>query len=236
MRNALYRNLGNGKFEDVTVKAGLDRPPFYGMGVAIGDYDNDGHSDLFITGFPSSALFRNNGNGTFTEVTDKAGVKNPGRWAASAAWFDYDRDGYLDLVVTNYVRFSFDDAKKCEVTGVRSYCEQLAYQGMPLTLYHNNRDGTFTDVSDASGFDKLVGRALGVVAIDLNDDGLTDICLSPRPSPNLLLINQHNGTFHDIAVDAEVAYSRRPCQSRYGRRYRRCQRRRRARLGRDQLQ
>jgi enediyne biosynthesis protein E4 len=207
VRNALYRNLGNGKFEDVTVKAGLDRPPFYGMGVAIGDYDNDGHPDLFISGFPSSALFRNNGNGTFTEVTDKAGVKNPGRWAASAAWFDYDRDGYLDLVVTNYVRFSFDDAKKCEVTGVRSYCEQLAYQGMPLTLYHNNRDGTFTDVSEASGFDKLVGRALGVVAIDLNDDGWTDLFIARDASPNLLLINQHNGTFADIAVDAEVAYN-----------------------------
>jgi enediyne biosynthesis protein E4 len=207
VRNALYRNLGNGRFEDVTVKAGLDRLPFYGMGVAVGDYDNDGHPDLFISGFPSSALFHNNGNGTFTKVTDQAGVKNPGRWAASAAWFDYDRDGYLDLVVTNYVHVSFDDAKKCEVNGVRSYCEQLAYQGMPLTLYHNNRDGTFTDVSAPSGFDKLVGRALGVIAIDLNDDGWTDLFIARDASPNLLLINQHNGTFADIAVDAEVAYN-----------------------------
>lgn len=207
VRNALYRNLGNGRFEDVTTKAGLERIPFYGMGVAIGDYDNDGHPDLFISGFPSSALFHNNGNGTFTEVTDKAGVKNSGRWAASAAWFDYDRDGYLDLVVTNYVRFSFDDAKKCEVNGVRSYCEQLAYQGMPLTLYHNNRDGTFSDVSRLSGLDKVVGRALGVVAIDLNDDGWTDLFIARDASPNLLLINQHNGTFADIAVDVEVAYN-----------------------------
>jgi hypothetical protein len=207
VRNALYRNLGNGKFEDVTTQAGLDRLPFYGMGIAVGDYDNDGHPDLFITGFPSSALFHNNGNGTFTEVTDKAGVRNPGRWAASAAWFDYDRDGYLDLVVTNYVRFSFDDPKKCEVNGMRSYCEQVAYQGMPLTLYHNNGNGTFTDVSAPSGFDKLVGRALGVVAIDLNDDGWTDLFIARDASPNLLLINQHNGTFADIAVDAEVAYN-----------------------------
>src|SRR5438128_1693529 len=106
VRNALYRNLGNGKFEEVAAKAGVDRLDFYGMGVAVGDYDNDGHPDLLVTGFPSSALFHNNGNGTFTEVTDRAGVKNPGKWAASAAWFDYDRDGYLDLVVTNYVRFS----------------------------------------------------------------------------------------------------------------------------------
>jgi enediyne biosynthesis protein E4 len=207
VRNALYRNLGNGKFEDVAAKAGVDHLSFYGMGVAVGDYDNDGHPDLFITGFPSSALFHNNGDGTFTEVTEKARVQNSGRWAASAAWFDYDRDGYLDLVVTNYVRFSFDDAKKCEVNGMRSYCEQVAYQGMPLTLYHNNRDGTFTDVSRQSGLDKLVGRALGVVAIDLNDDGWTDLFIARDASPNLLLINKHDGTFEDIAVDAEVAYN-----------------------------
>jgi len=207
VRNALYRNLGDGKFEEVAAKAGVDRLDFYGMGIAVGDFDNDGHPDLFVTGFPSCALFHNNGNGTFTEVTDKAGVKNPTRWAASAAWFDYDRDGYLDLVVTNYVRFSFDDPKKCEVSGMRSYCEQLAYQGMPLTLYHNNRDGTFTDVSAQSGFEKLVGRGLGVVAIDVNDDGWTDLFITRDASPNLLLVNQHDGTFKDIAGEAEVAYS-----------------------------
>jgi enediyne biosynthesis protein E4 len=207
VRNALYRNLGNGKFEDVAAKAGVDRLDFYGMGVAVGDYDNDGYPDLFITGFPSSALFHNNRNGTFTEVTERAGVKNAGRWAASAAWFDYDRDGYLDLIVTNYVRFSFDDPKKCEVNGMRTYCEQTAYQGMPLTLYHNNRDGTFTDVSARSGLGKLVGRGLGVVAIDLNGDGWTDLFVARDASPNLLLINKHDGTFEDIAVDVEVAYT-----------------------------
>lgn len=206
VRNALYRNLGNGKFEDVAAKAGVDRLSFYGMGVAAGDFDNNGFPDLYVTGYPSSALFHNNGNGTFTDVTDKAGVKNSGKWGASAAWFDYDRDGYLDLIVCNYVRFSFDDPKKCEVNGTRAYCEQVAYQGMPLTLYHNNGDGTFTDVTVRSGLEKLIGRGLGVVAIDVNDDGWPDLFVARDASPNLLLINKHDGTFEDKALDAEVAY------------------------------
>jgi hypothetical protein len=145
VRNALYRNLGNGRFIDVAAKAGVDSIGFYGMGVAVADYDNDGFPDLLVTGFPNCALFHNNGNGTFTDVTDRAGLRNEGKWAASAAWFDYDRDGFLDLVVTNYARFSFEVAKKCEVNGSMTYCEQVAYEGMPLSLYHNNRDGTFTD-------------------------------------------------------------------------------------------
>jgi hypothetical protein len=206
VRNALYRNLGNGKFEDVAAKAGIDRTTFYGMGVAVGDFDNDGFPDLYLTGFPESALFHNNGNGTFTNVTEKAGVKNAGKWGASAAWFDYDRDGLLDLVVTNYAEFSFDNPKKCDTNGVRSYCAQVAYQGLPLTLYHNNGDGTFTDVSAKSGLAKLVGRALGVLAIDVNDDGWPDLFIARDASPNLLLINKKDGTFEDAALDAEVAY------------------------------
>ena len=118
LSNALYRNLGNGKFENVAAKAGLDKLNFYGMGVAAADFDNDGYQDLYVTGYPASALYHNNRNGTFTNVTDKAGVKNAGKWAAGAAWFDYDRDGLLDLIVTNYAQFSFDDPKKCEVNGV----------------------------------------------------------------------------------------------------------------------
>ncbi len=207
LRNALYRNLGHGKFEDVAAKAGVDELGFYGMGVAVGDYDNDGFPDLFVTGYPSCALFHNNGNGTFTRFTDKAGVANTGRWAASAAWFDYDNDGRLDLVVTNYVKFSFDDPKRCSTKGVPSYCEQIAYQGMPLTLYHNNGDGTFSDVSAPSGLAKQVGRGLGVVAIDVNDDGWTDLFIARDASPNLLLVNKRNGTFEDVALDAEVAYN-----------------------------
>ena len=205
VRNALYRNIGNGKFEDVSAKAGVDRVEFYGMGVAVGDFDNDGFPDLYVSGFPSSALFHNNGNGTFTDVTARAGVKNAGRWAASAAWFDFDQDGYLDLVVTNYARFSFNEIKKCELNSVRSYCEQKSYPGMPLTLFRNNGNGTFMDVSEKSGVAKLVGRALGVVAIDVNDDGWPDLFVARDASPNLLLINKRNGTFEDSALEAELA-------------------------------
>ncbi|PYU42855.1 MAG: CRTAC1 family protein [Acidobacteria bacterium] len=206
VRNALYRNIGNGEFEDVSAKAGVDRLEFYGMGVAVADFDNDGFPDLYVTGFPVSALFHNNGDGTFTDITDRAQVRNAGRWAASAAWFDFDRDGYLDLVVTNYAHFSFDDIKKCELNGRRTYCEQKAYPGMPLTLYHNNGDGTFTDVSAKSGLAALVGRALGVVSIDVNDDDWPDLFVARDASPNLLLLNKGDGTFIDSAVNAEVAY------------------------------
>jgi len=206
VRNALYRNLGNGKFEDVAAKAGLDHIDFYGMGAAVGDFDNDGFADIYVTGFPESALFHNNGNGTFTNVTEKAGLKNFGKWAASAAWFDYDGDGLLDLIVTNYAHFSFNDVKSCELNGMRTYCEQKMYAGLPLTLYHNNGDSTFTDVSEKSGLAKLIGRALGVIAIDVNDDAWPDLFVARDASPNLLLINNKDGTFTDVGVNAEVAY------------------------------
>ncbi len=206
LSNALYRNLGDGRFENVAAKAGLDKLNFYGMGVAAADFDNDGYQDLYTTGYPASALYHNNRDGTFTDVTDKAGVKSARKWAAGAAWFDYDRDGFLDLIITNYAQFSFEDPKKCELNRVRAYCVQTAYTGLPLTLYHNNGDGTFSDVSRRSGFDKLIGRGLGVVAVDVNDDGWPDLFIARDASPNLLLINKHDGTFEDIALEAEVAY------------------------------
>ena len=207
LRNALYRNLGGGKFENVTERSGLAKIPFYGMGVAAADFDNDGYPDLFITGYPSCALFHNNRNGTFTDVTEKAGVKNAGKWAASAAWFDYDHDGRLDLFVANYAQFSYKDGPKCDYQGMRTYCAQTAYKGEPPTLYHNNGDSTFTNVTERAGLAKLVGRGLGVVAIDVNDDGWPDLFVARDASPNLLLINQHDGTFKDAALDAEVALS-----------------------------
>jgi hypothetical protein len=151
-------------------------------------------------------LFHNNGNGTFTEVTEQAGVANAGRWAAGAAWLDIDRDGRLDLLVTNYAQFSFNDEKKCSINGVRAYCAQTAYTGMPLTLYHNDGNGKFSDISESSGVAKFVGRALGVVALDVNDDGWTDLFIARDASPNLLLINQKNGTFRDVAPESEIAY------------------------------
>lgn len=204
-RNALYRNLGNGKFQDVAVAAGVDRIPFYGMGVAVADYDNDGFEDLYITGYPSSALFHNNGDGTFTNVTDKAGVSNAGKFGASAAWFDYDRDGRLDLFVANYVKFSYDGPQHCAYEGQPSYCAQTAYKGESPRLYHNNGDGTFTDVTAQAGLSNLVGRALGVVAIDADGDGWPDLFVARDASPNLLLINKHDGTFEDVGLRAEVA-------------------------------
>jgi hypothetical protein len=207
IRNALYRHLGSGKFAEVAEQAGVDRIPFYGMGVAAADYDNDGFQDLFVTGFPSCALFHNNGNGTFTDVTGKTGVQNSGKWAASATWFDYDRDGRLDLFICNYARFSFQDRHRCDFAGVPSYCEQKAYEGDSPRLYHNNGNGTFTDVTAPSGVEKYAGRALGVVSIDANEDGWPDLFVARDASPNLLLINKQSSTFEDVALGAEVAYS-----------------------------
>jgi enediyne biosynthesis protein E4 len=205
VHNALYRNLGNGRFEEVAQAAGVDKIPFYGMGVAAADYDNDGFQDLYVTGYPRSMLFHNNGDGTFRDVTEKAGVLNAGKWGASAAWFDYDRDGLLDLFVCNYVRFSYSDIKRCEMAGLPGYCVQTAYEGDSPTLYHNNGDGTFTDVTAQAGLDKLAGRALGVVAVDINDDGWDDLFVARDASPNLLLINRKDGTFTDMGLDAGVA-------------------------------
>jgi hypothetical protein len=204
-RNALYRNLGNGKFQDVAARAGVDRIPFYGMGVAAADYDNDGFEDLYITGYPSSALFHNNGDGTFTNVTEPAGVSNPGKFAASAAWFDYDRDGRLDLFVANYAKFSFDGPQHCTFEGKPTYCAQTEYEGDSPRLYHNNGDGTFTDVTSRARLADLEGRALGVVAIDADGDGWPDLFVARDASPNLLLLNKHDGTFRDAGQSAEVA-------------------------------
>jgi len=207
VRNALYRNLGNGKFEEVAAKAGVDRISFFGIGVAVGDFDNDGYPDILATGYPERALFHNNRDGTFSEVTGKAGLKGLGRWSTGAAWFDYDRDGLLDLVICHYGQMSFDSAPRCEFRGTPTYCAPRSYgEGAPLALYHNKGDGTFADVSNPSGVDKNIGRGLGAVAVDVDDDGWTDLFVTRDGSPNLLLMNQRNGTFRDFAMDAEVAY------------------------------
>jgi hypothetical protein len=207
VRNALYRNLGNGKFEDVAARAGVDRISFYGIGVAVGDFDNDGFPDLLITGYSGCALFHNNGNGTFTDVTEKAGLKESGKWSTGAAWFDYDRDGLLDLIICHYAQIPSAKPPHCDFRGTPTYCAPSSYgDGDRLSLYHNNGNGTFTDVSAQSGADKSVGRGLGVIAVDVNDDGWPDLFVARDGSPNLLLMNQKTGTFRDVAMEAEVAY------------------------------
>jgi hypothetical protein len=207
VRHALYRNLGNGRFADVTTRAGLARTTFFGMGAAAADFDNDGFTDVYLTGYPSGALFHNNRDGTFTDVTERSRTANQREWGASAAWFDYDNDGRLDLFIANYAEFSFQDSRRCEFEGKPVYCSQTAYRGRPSRLYHNNGDGTFTDVSAPSGIAALPGRALGTVAIDYDGDGRQDIFVACDATPNLLLRNRGNGTFENVGVEAEIAYN-----------------------------
>ncbi len=207
VRNALYRNLGNGKFEDVAERAGVAEVPFYGMGAAGADYDNDGFQDLYVTGFPSSALFRNQGNGTFREVTQGAGLENAGEWGASAVWFDFDRDRHLDLFVCNYAELSFAHPRPCNFAGKPEYCSQRAYPPRRPRLYRNNGAGAFIDVSRSSGVARHLGRAFGVVSVDIDDDGWDDLFVAGDASPDLLLLNRRNGSFEDRGFDAEIAYS-----------------------------
>ena len=204
--NALYRNNRDGTFTDVTAKA--DVPGHgYGMGVVAGDYNNDGFQDLFVTSFGSSILYRNNGNGTFTDVTAKAGLNNRG-WGTSAAFFDYDNDGFLDLFICNYVDFSLDRNVFCgSPERGRGYCSPENFTGTPCALYHNNGDGTFTDVTIPSGIGAHQAKALGVVTADFNGDGYQDIYVANDRIANLLFINQGNGKFEEIGTLAGAAYT-----------------------------
>ena len=209
MRSALYHNNGDGTFTDVTQKAGVAAENHYGQGVAVGDYDNDGYPDIYVTGYQRAILYHNNRDGTFTDVTQKAGVGDQGNWSTSAAWLDYDRDGYLDLVVLNYIDWSPKNNLWCgeHRPGYRSYCHPGNYKGQHIKLYHNNRDGTFTDVSDASGIGKPEAKGMGVVAADFNNDGWTDIAVANDSWPNFLFINKHNGTFEDASFASGIAAS-----------------------------
>ena len=205
--NALYRNLGNGHFQEVAAQAQVDRTPSYGMGAAASDYDNDGFPDLYVTGFPSSTLFHNNGDGTFRNVTSEAGVANTGNWAASATWFDYDRDGLLDLFVCNYAQLSFQEPLTCDYQGIPDYCQQRSYRGSQSVLYRNQGNGTFVDATQPSGINRFQGRAFGVVSLDVNQDGWMDLFVASDADPDRLLINQKDGTFEDLGLDAEVSYN-----------------------------
>jgi hypothetical protein len=203
LRDALYRNNGDGTFTDVTASAGINGQ-LWGMGFACTDYNNDGWPDMYITGYGASKLYRNNANGTFTDVTIQAGVTN-GKWGASAAFFDYDNDGYSDLYVANYLKFDPDGKVPCQLFDGRPYCAISQFKGSSGVLYHNNRDGTFTDVSKEAGIANLTGKGLGVIALDYNNDGRMDIYQANDGDPNFLFRNNGNGTFSEIALEAEVA-------------------------------
>jgi enediyne biosynthesis protein E4 len=209
--NRLFRNNGDGTFTDVTEKAGLQGIG-YSMGVAAGDYDNDGFVDLYVTGFNRNQLFHNNGDGTFTDVTAKAGVsgaipESAKAWSVAAGWLDYNNDGLLDLFVVNYLNYKLSTATPCVQQGHPAYCSPVDFLGTPNILYRNNGDGTFTDVSDRSHISQYVGKGMGLAFADYDNDGYTDIFVSNDTFENYLLHNNGNGTFSNVALSAGVAYN-----------------------------
>jgi len=205
--NRLYRQLRDGSFQDVTQAAGLANAgnSNYGMGVAVGDYDNDGYPDLYVTSYGKNILYHNNGDGTFTDVTAKAGVSGGG-WSVSAGFFDYDNDGRLDLFVTRYMDWDADHNKICGGDW-HTYCPPSAFPATTCRLYHNRGDGTFEDVSERSGLTAKKGRALGVAFADYDDDGFTDIFVANDGMQQYLFHNEGNGTFHECALEAGAAFT-----------------------------
>ncbi|PYV33200.1 MAG: CRTAC1 family protein, partial [Acidobacteria bacterium] len=202
----LYHNNGDGTFTDVTARSGLD-VEMYGMGVAVGDFDNDGWDDLYITGLGEARLFHNEHNGTFKDVTKSAGVNNTG-FGASAVWLDYDRDGKLDLFVTNYVKWSEKGDIVCKLDGVhKSYCTPEAYKGDTCRLFHNLGNGRFEDVTEKAGIYDPTSKSLGVAVIDYDRDGWPDIAVSNDTQPNKLYHNNGNGTFTEQAVAEGIAFN-----------------------------
>ena len=205
-RCALYKNNRDGTFTDVTVKAGLEGN-VWGEGVAIGDFDRDGWPDLYLTAYGANKLYRNNRDGTFTDVTKKAGVAADG-WSTSAVWFDYDNDGKLDLFVCSFVEYSHDTKVNCgnNALGVRYYCTPRMFTPRPSLLFHNNGDGTFTEVGHSTAIGENPGKAHGVVAVDLNGDGRMDLFVSNDTAANYLFMNRGNGKWEEIGFSAGVAF------------------------------
>lgn len=204
--NRLYHNNGDGTYTDVTKRAGLQGHS-YGMGVAAADFDNDGHTDLYVTNFGRNILYHNNGDGTFTDVTRKAGVECGG-WSSSACWVDYDRDGRLDLIVTRYLQWDFALNLYCgeKQPGLRSYCHPDHFKPVTHVVYHNNGDGTFTDVTPACGFGKAPGKGLGIAVNDFDQDGFPDILVANDSFPQQFFRNKRNGTFEEIGLASGLAY------------------------------
>jgi hypothetical protein len=208
LKNALLKNNRNGTFTDVTGKAGVAGGKEFGMGCAIADYDNDGYQDILVTAYGRCTLYRNNGNGTFTDVTEKAGLAAPG-WTTSAVWFDYDNDGKLDLFLCSFVQFSAKSDVYCgdNKLGKRFYCIPRVFKPTPSLLFHNNGDGTFKEVSEGTHIARAMGKALGVVATDINNDGLMDLFVANDTVQNFLFANRGKGKWDEIGLAAEVGFS-----------------------------
>ncbi|HEY8150435.1 MAG TPA: VCBS repeat-containing protein, partial [Vicinamibacteria bacterium] len=201
LKNALYHNNRDGTFTDVTDKAGVAGGSAFGMGVAVGDYDNDGFPDMFVTAYGRPTLYHHNGNGTFTDVTEKAGLAAPG-WTTSAVWFDYDNDGRLDLFLCSFVDWGMDKLVFCgnNKRGRRYYCIPRVFKPTPSLLFHNNGDGTFTEVSGATDIQRALGKALGVVAADINNDGLMDLFVANDTVQNFLFVNRGKGRWEELGL------------------------------------
>ena len=208
LKNVLYKNNRDGTFTDVTDKAGVAGGAEFGMGCAIADYDNDGYADIFVTAYGRCTLYHNNGNGTFTDVTDKAGVAAPG-WTTSAVWFDYDNDGKLDLFLCSFVQFALSSNVYCgdNKLGKRFYCIPRVFKPTPSLLFHNNGDGTFTRADAGTDIQRALGKALGVVATDINGDGMIDLFVANDTVQNFLFANRGKGKWEEIGLAAEVGFS-----------------------------
>ena len=203
--NVLYRNKGDGTFVDATAAAGLQQNQGYGMGCLAADYDNDGDADLYLTNFGKNQLYRNNGDGTFADFTARAGVGD-GNWSVSASFGDFDLDGHLDLYVANYLDYQLETSHACFLEGVHIYCGPHEYPGVRDTLYRNNGDGTFTDVTTRAGVHNT-GKGLGVLFTDYNNDGYPDIFVANDAVPDFLYRNNRDGTFTEVAITAGIAYN-----------------------------
>jgi hypothetical protein len=205
---ALFRNNGDGTFADVTARSGIKVSDGFYMGAAVGDFDSDGFPDIYMTGYGKSVLYRNNGDGTFTDVTAKAGVENAGRWATAAAWFDYDHDGRLDLLVTNYIHYDWNHDPYCgaHLPDFRVYCDPFHFQGTSMRLYHNNGDGTFADRTEQAGLANPDGKSLGVVIADFDGDGWDDLLIANDGMRSFLYFNNRNGTFRDATYESGAGF------------------------------
>lgn len=208
--NCLLRNKGDGTFEDVTAKAGVAGEHLdFSYGVAVGDFDNDGRPDIFIANTGKNTLYHNNGNGTFTDVTDQSGLgtKPPNTLSVQAAWFDYDNDGLLDLILSNYTLWAPEKDQRCTMGDVETYCHPQTYPAVPHRLYRNLGNGKFEDVTERSGLGKALGKGMGIAIADFNNDGRIDVFVANDTEPNFLFLNQGDGTFKEAALAFGVAYN-----------------------------